>query len=170
MNIVDSHDTSRILTDLGGNKQALELVVLYQMTWPGAPTIYYGDEAGLQGNTDPDDRRTFPWSHQDTSLEAYYSKAIHLRLRYSALSQGSVVPLLALSKQRVVAYLRQQGKQKIVVVLNDSKASQTVTVPVPQIANGTRLSDLFTGRRTSVVARNGAIKVSVPELGGLVLG
>jgi glycosidase len=170
MNIVDSHDTARILTDLGGKRQSLEPVVLYQMTWPGAPTIYYGDEAGLQGYTDPDDRRTFPWDHQDTSLEAYYSRAIHLRLRYGALSEGSVVPLLALDKQRVIAYLRQRGKQKIVVVLNDSNASQTITIQVPQIANGTRLSDLLSGSRDVTSVRNGALKVTVPKLGGRVLG
>lgn len=170
MNIVDSHDTTRILTDLAGNTRALELVALCQMTWPGAPTVYYGDEAGLRGYSDPDDRRTFPWSHQNTSLEAYYARAIHLRLSHSALSQGSVVPLLALNTARVVAYLRERGTRKILVVLNDSNGSQTVTIRLPQFANGTRLRDLLGGSHGALSVRNGALRVVVPKLSGRVLG
>lgn len=172
LNIVDSHDTTRILTDLAGNVRALELVTLYQMTWPGAPTVYYGDEAGLQGYSDPDDRRTFPWSHQNTSLEVFYRRAIHLRQRYSALSSGAVVPLLALNKQRVVAYLRQAvtGSQRLVVVLNDSRSSQTVKLRVPMVANGKLLSNLLTGSSPAVVVRNGTLTVTVPQLSGEVLG
>ena len=50
--------------------------VLIQMTWPGAPTIYYGDEAGLCGFTDPDNRRTYPWGREDQELIAYHKAAI----------------------------------------------------------------------------------------------
>ena len=170
MNIVDSHDTMRILTSLSGNKRALELVALYQMTWPGAPTVYYADEAGLQGYTDPDDRRTFPWGSEDASLEAYYARAIHMRLEYPALSGGSVTPLLSLNKERVVAYLRQQGKQKIVVVLNDSGKTRTVEVPVTQLANGTKLRDLFSGSASSITVRHGMLRVALSSLSGVVLG
>jgi hypothetical protein len=80
-----------------------------------------------------------------------------------------VVPLVALDKQRVVAYLRQEGKQGIVVVLNDSTASQTVTIPTPQLANGSHLTDLLSGGRELTV-RKGALRVTVPKLSGRVLG
>ncbi|MCL4516481.1 MAG: alpha amylase N-terminal ig-like domain-containing protein [Firmicutes bacterium] len=61
MNLVDSHDTARILRQLHEDKALLKLVAIFQMTYPGAPTIYYGDEAGITGGSDPDSRRTFPW-------------------------------------------------------------------------------------------------------------
>ena len=59
-NLIDSHDTVRALTDAGGDKNTLRLMALLQFTTPGAPTIYYGDEAGMTGGKDPDDRRTYP--------------------------------------------------------------------------------------------------------------
>src|SRR5579859_627806 len=71
MNLVDSHDKERTLYDLQGNKQELRQVATLQMTWLGAPTIYYGDEVGLTGATDPDDRRTFPWGAEDTGLQSF---------------------------------------------------------------------------------------------------
>ncbi|HEV3309561.1 MAG TPA: glycoside hydrolase family 13 protein [Chloroflexota bacterium] len=167
MNLVDSHDTIRVIASLRNNKQALRLVALYQMTWLGAPTIYYGDETALYGLNDPDNRRTFPWDHQDKALEAYYSKIIHMRLKYDALMLGSVSPLFTSDHQRVVAYLRQWGKQKIVVAINDSNKSQTVMIPVAQIANGTHLSDVLNGGTATV--SKGALHMTMPAMSGRVL-
>jgi glycosidase len=167
-NIVDSHDVTRILFDLNGNKQALKLVALYQMTWLGAPTIYYGDEAGVTGASDPDDRRTFPWGREDKSLQSFYSIAIHIRMKYPALTAGSVLPLTVVDTRRVVSYLRRSGKQNIVVALNDSGSTQTLDISVPQLKNGVRLTDVLNGGPAFTV-KNGKIHVSLPKLSGRIL-
>ena len=108
MNELDNHDHSRFLTrtnhrvgrlhDLGTeaasegvDKEVLKQAVLLQMIWPGMPTIYYGDEAGLAGFTDPDDRRPFPWGKEDRELQKYYKKMIALRRKYPVLRTGSLV-------------------------------------------------------------------------------
>ncbi|MCL2456750.1 MAG: glycoside hydrolase family 13 protein, partial [Defluviitaleaceae bacterium] len=106
MNQLSNHDHSRFLTRTNGhtgrlhtvgaraaerdlNKNILMEAVVFQMTWPGAPTIYYGDEAGLAGWTDPDNRRVFPWGNEDETLLELHKKMIALRKEYSALRGGS---------------------------------------------------------------------------------
>jgi cyclomaltodextrinase / maltogenic alpha-amylase / neopullulanase len=70
LNLLDSHDTPRVLSVLGGDRDAVELAVLLQATLPGAPCVYYGGEVGLAGGMDPDSRRAMPWdeSHWDHEL------------------------------------------------------------------------------------------------------
>jgi len=165
LNLIDSHDTARILNDLDFNKQALKLVAFYQMTWLGAPTIFYGDETGVTGADNNLGRATFPWSNQDTSLENYYSGIIAMRHAYPALYEGSVLPLLTSDSKRTVVYLRQQGKQEIVVGLNDSNGSQTVTVPV-SMANGTVLTGINPGNSAKLTVAGGSLKITIPALTG----
>ena len=110
MNELSNHDHSRFLTrtnrivgrtEKAGPEAALEGVkmevmrqaVLLQMTWTGAPTIYYGDEAGLGGFTDPDNRRTYPWGREDHSLILYHRILTGLRGTSRALRRGSVLRL-----------------------------------------------------------------------------
>jgi len=169
MNLVDSHDTIRILTALQGDQQALRLVAMYQMTWLGAPTILYGDETGIQGADANVARATFPWSHQNTSLENYYAALIHMRLGHAALTSGSVEPLFASDSKGVVAYLRQQGKQQVVAILNDSGKAQAVSIPVPQIANGTALTSISPGKSVKTTVENGMVKLTLPGVSGVAL-
>ncbi|HZT96779.1 MAG TPA: glycoside hydrolase family 13 protein, partial [Chloroflexota bacterium] len=169
MNIVDSHDVDRILYDLGGNKRALRLVALFQMTWLGAPTVYYGDEAGLTGATDPDDRRTFPWSHQDTSLEGFYRKIIHIRLASNALTEGLVRPLLTNVAHRVVAYERLSGARHAIVLINDGSKADTVTVGTIGVKTGTVLHDVLNGNHAYTVGKGSKIAVRLNAMSGAVL-
>jgi glycosidase len=168
MNLVDSHDTERILTDLVGDRNELKLVAGFQLTWLGAPTIYYGDEAGLTGATDPDDRRTFPWDHQDTDLEAYYRKLIAIRRANPALRDGGVFPLLVDNTHRVVAFLRSDQKQHAVVVLNDGGASRTINLQVPGVASATSLTDALSGKAYVVSAGKLSIQAQAHTLSILV--
>jgi glycosidase len=167
MNLVDSHDTERILTDLLGDKRELKLVAGLQMTWLGAPTIYYGDEAGQTGGTDPDDRRTFPWDHQDTDLEAYYRKLIGIRNANPALQDGGALPLLVDNAHRVVAFLRSDQKQRVVVILNDGRSARTVKLKVPGIPGGASLTDALAGKVYRAPA--GALSIQLPAHGMAIL-
>jgi cyclomaltodextrinase / maltogenic alpha-amylase / neopullulanase len=169
MNLIDSHDTERILNDLNFNKQALRLVALYQMTWLGAPTVFYGDETGITGADNNVGRATFPWSHQDTSLEAYYTRLIHMRLLHPALTAGTVTPLLSTNNQRLVAYLRESGSEKVIVLLNDSGNTETADIPVPQLQNGTVLAGISPGSDGKVTVAKGKAHVTLGKLSGEVL-
>ena len=105
MNELDNHDHSRFLTrtnhrvgrlensgtraaEDGIDKAVMREAVVIQMTWPGAPTLYYGDEAGLCGFTDPDNRRTYPWGREDQEMLRFYREIIKVHNRYPALRTG----------------------------------------------------------------------------------
>ena len=109
MNELSNHDHSRFLTrtnrtvgrlqtlgsvaaNEGVDKRVLGEAVVVQMTWPGAPTIYYGDEAGLAGWTDPDCRRTYPWGAEDESLVELHRELAHIRTEHPCLRDGSFAP------------------------------------------------------------------------------
>ncbi|MCL4505585.1 MAG: glycoside hydrolase family 13 protein, partial [Chloroflexi bacterium] len=107
MNLLDSHDTARYLSIAKGDVSALKLATLWQMTYPGAPCIYYGDEIGLLGGKDPDSRRTFPWDTPEQwnrNLLQYTKDCIALRHKYAALRRGDFRFIYA--EGNAVAYLR----------------------------------------------------------------
>ena len=145
MNKLSNHDHSRFLTRTNqtvgrlatmGAEAASEGIrygvfreaVMVQMTWPGAPTIYYGDEVGLCGWTDPDNRRTYPWGHEDLELLEFHRYLCGMHKRLPVLKRGSVKPLLA--GRHFLAYGRMDGKYKAVVVLNNRDTERDVEVPV----------------------------------------
>lgn len=108
MNELSNHDHSRFLTrtnrkvgrtaylgpeaaNEGVDKSIMRLAVMIQMTWPGAPTIYYGDEAGLCGWTDPDNRRAYPWGREDQDLIDFHKEIIRVHKDYQAMKTGSIL-------------------------------------------------------------------------------
>ena len=145
MNQLSNHDHSRFLTrtnrtvgrtDSVGPKGAEENIslpvlreaVLIQMTWPGAPTIYYADEAGQVGWTDPDSRRTYPWGHEDGELIEYHRKLAELRNEIPVLKTGSLKKLFA--DTGIISYARFDGEQCAVIVCNHSEETSEVTLRV----------------------------------------
>lgn len=147
MNELSNHDHSRFLTrtnhrvgrvqELGAeaanenvNVAVMREAVVMQMTWPGAPTVYYGDEAGVCGFTDPDNRRTYPWGHEDQELIAFHREMIRIHKQYPVFREGSVQMLEW--RENVLAYARTDQNQRIVVIINNSDALEEVTVPVWQ--------------------------------------
>ena len=147
MNELSNHDHSRFLTrtnhrvgrvqELGAeaanenvNVAVMREAVVMQMTWPGAPTVYYGDEAGVCGFTDPDNRRTYPWGHEDQELIAFHREMIRIHKRYPVFKEDSVQMLEW--RENVLAYARTDQNQRIVVIINNSDALEEVTVPVWQ--------------------------------------
>lgn len=104
--------------------------VAVQMTWVGAPTVYYGDEAGVCGFTDPDSRRTYPWGQENRELVEFHKEMIRIHKREKPLRTGSL-KMLSWSSN-VLAYARFQEGEQIIVVLNNSKELKEVTIPVWQ--------------------------------------
>ena len=99
-----------------------------QMTWVGAPTIYYGDEAGVCGFTDPDNRRTYPWGKEDKDLIRFYKEMIAIHKKYPVLIDGSLLELY--HDYNLLAYGRFNIKEQIVVVLNNRNEKVHVEIPV----------------------------------------
>ncbi len=123
LNLLDSHDMPRALWIVGEDKSALRLCVLFQMTMPGAPCIYYGDEIGLSSAGDPHCRAAFPWNEPDswdTALLAHYRRAAALRHRYTALRTGDFEPLYAMHD--VYAFRRRHADQELVVIFNAGRS------------------------------------------------
>ena len=102
--------------------------VIIQTTWPGAPTIYYGDEAGVCGWTDPDNRRTYPWGSEDQELIAFHKAAIAMHKSQEVLKTGSYKPLVG--EYNLIAYGRFNQKDAVVVIVNNSEDERRVRVPV----------------------------------------
>jgi len=130
MNMLGSHDTPRIMTLAGGDETAVSLMFLCQMSVPGAPNIYYGDEIGLPGRRDPDCRRAFPW-HDETSwnrrLLAKVQALTRLRRELPALRRGDFTVLYA--GQKIIVYQRRYGEQTAVIALNAATEDQSFSAP-----------------------------------------
>ena len=135
MNELSNHDHSRFLTrtnrmigrtttlgpDAAGagiNKGIFREAVTIQMSWPGAPTVYYADEAGQVGWTDPDNRRTYPWGHEDQSLIDLHRDLIRLRKELPVLRTGSLKPLLA--EYGRIAYTRFDQDSRCIIAVNNT--------------------------------------------------
>ena len=89
-NPLDSHDTVRFLTYCGGNEESHRLAVALQMTFPGCPAVYYGDEVGMDGGNDPDCRKAMDWERAESKAGPYewYRRLIALRKSSKALTRG----------------------------------------------------------------------------------
>ena len=164
MNELSNHDHSRFLTRTNGkvgrvaelgsnaasegvNRAVFMAAVTVQMTWVGAPTVYYGDEAGVCGFTDPDNRRTYPWGHEDRELLKMHREAIRIHRSYPALRTGSL-RILHL-EQDVLAFGRFDDKDVMVTVVNRSNVEKWVELPVWLLGlpdNSPMVSLLFTGQ------------------------
>jgi neopullulanase len=155
LNLLDSHDMARFLTLVGEDRDALRLATLFQMTFPGAPCLYYGDEIGMEGHHDPDCRRTFPWdeSRWDHELLDWFRRAIALRKAHPVLRRGGCRRLLADDGSAIYAYVREGEGEKLVVVLNNGASSYDLAIPVAGLyEDGTPLHDLWGGGQARVTA------------------
>ncbi|CEO16110.1 glycoside hydrolase family 13 protein [Paraclostridium sordellii] len=127
LNLLGTHDTRRILTELNEEKELLKLAVFIQMTFEGVPYVYYGDEAGLTGETDPDNRRTYPWENEDKDILNFYKKIIKERKNNKLLSSGET-KFLKLSNQNILGYIRYIKTDKILVLINRSNIKEKIDI------------------------------------------
>ncbi len=145
MNQLSNHDHSRFLTRTshrtgraadydydaaseGIDPAVMREAVVLQMTWPGAPTLYYGDEAGLTGFTDPDNRRTYPWGKEDRRMLAFHKSAIAMHKEHPVLRTGSIKFLGG--GHQYLAYARFNEQEQIVCLFQNGSEERTITVPV----------------------------------------
>ena len=193
MNQLSNHDHSRFLTRTNhkvgrvetlGSEAAEEgiclavmrMAIVIQMTWPGAPTLYYGDEAGVCGFTDPDSRRTYPWGSENQELIEFYRETIRIHKNNQVLKRGSVVFLTI--EPGVLAYGRFWGEEQIIVVVNQSDRLQEVTVPVwrAEVEEGVHMARLlytyadgYTGEFEEYKVQHGEISMMMGKHSAIVL-
>ena len=195
MNELDNHDHSRFLTrtnhrvgrvaNVGPyaaaentNKAVLREAVVIQMTWPGAPTLYYGDEAGQVGFTDPDNRRTYPWGQEDQELIRFYKEMIAVHRRFPVLAMGSLKFLY--HDYNVLSYGRFNQEEQVIVVINNRNERVHVEIPVwltginrSSVAKLTQVfaTDAvgFSSEEKEIEAPAGILEMDLLPLSGVVL-
>ena len=184
MNTLGTHDTMRILTLLGEKseqrgqsrdwraharlndhdrahgKARLALGAMVLFAFPGAPTVYYGDEAGMEGFEDPFNRRTFPWGHEDQELVRLFTALGAARKTRKALRRGDIEYVEAAG--RVLAFTRSLDGETVLCAVNAGQEPQTVTLPW----EGTAV-DLLGGQ--AVEAEEGVLTLELPPLTGRLL-
>ena len=190
MNLVDSHDTTRLLSYLDGidddrnqkevdkafplyettseeAKQKQYLVALMQFTYAGAPTIYYGDELGMVGADDPDDRRAMIWGEGNESLVKWYAKLATIRNNYTALRTGSVEPVKGTGDE-ILSYVRRDNSDTMLVAMNNSATAKDAVFDLNDLKlDATALTDVISGTNYTVVA--GKVTISIPAYNGVIL-
>ena len=193
MNELSNHDHSRFLTrtnhmvgrayQLGAraaseyvNEAVMREAVVIQMTWVGAPTVYYGDEAGVCGFTDPDNRRTYPWGGENKELLNFHKKMIHIHKSYRTLRIGSIKMLAW--RENILAYARFMDREQIVVIINNNSELEEVSVPVweGEVPMNCRMEKLiysyangYTTEYEEYIVKDGTVVANMGAFSALVL-
>jgi len=185
LNLMDSHDTQRVISALDGYKKSqkavakdpseealakMKMIPLFQMTYPGAPCIYYGDEAGMPGADDPDNRRGMIWGKGNEELVKWYAELANIRNAYPVLRTGDIVPVNVLSSSDdIMAYLRNDNNNHALVAINrkteDIKGLQLDASTIP---NGTELTNALNPTEKYTVV-DGKVTVNIPKQLGIIL-
>jgi len=193
MNQLSNHDHSRFLTrtnqrvgrigtagveaaDTGINKAVMRMAVAMQMTWTGAPTIYYGDEAGQTGFTDPDSRRTYPWGKEDLELIDFHKEMIKIHKEYEEFKVGSLKKIL--SENKLIGYSRFTRLNAGFVLVNRDDVERTATFSAWEsvMVDGNVFErimltdkDGFSTEHEIIENNGGKISVTLPPLSVMVI-
>ncbi len=193
MNELSNHDHSRFLTRTnhkvgrvehlganaaseGVNPAVMREAVVIQMTWPGAPTIYYGDEAGVCGFTDPDNRRTYPWGREDKELLQFHRDMIRIHKENPAFRTGSVKFLNG--EENLLCYGRFNRQQSFVVIINNDDKSRKIdlsvwAVGVPRYGKLKQVmftnEDGYSTNPVEYTLNNGRLDITLPRTSAVVL-
>lgn len=193
MNELSNHDHSRFLTrtnhkvgrtntlgpeaaNEGVNKAVMREAVVMQMTWPGAPTIYYGDEAGVCGFTDPDNRRTYPWGHEDQQMIDLHKHLIRIHKENPEIRDGSLRGIF--EDYNVLVYARFNTEEQTLVCVNNNPQPVTRQIKVWEVGipKETVLIQIFSTdeqgfstEQTEIPVITGKMEVTIPATGTLIL-
>ena len=195
MNELSNHDHSRFLTrtnhrvgrlsyagaeaaSAGINPAIMREAVVIQMTWPGAPTVYYGDEAGVCGFTDPDNRRTYPWGKEDQEMLDFHKRMICIHKAYPILAKGSLEFLW--NDHQGLSYGRFSDSEQIIVILNNQDQERDIRVTAWKTGVSRKEATAFqrlmlssgegyTEMPEEYIADAGILQVKMPAYGAMVL-
>ncbi len=192
MNELSNHDHSRFLTrtnrmvgrtafagpmaaGMGINPAVMRQAVLFQMTWEGAPTVYYGDEAGVCGWTDPDNRRTYPWGNEDKDMIRFHKEMIRIRRDYEVFRTGSLIyminepNLIGFGRfnehERAFTILQVEGEERDIQVMVWRLGMKDGETMVQMMQTG---QDGFAPEARMQIVRDGVITVHLKPNGGVV--
>lgn len=192
MNELSNHDHSRFLTrtnkkvgrtafagpraaDMGVNTAVMRQAVVMQMTWVGAPTLYYGDEAGVCGWTDPDNRRSYPWGREDNELIRFHKEMIRIHRDYQVFKTGSMLYLH--SENGLIVYGRFQGEEKAVIVVQTGGTQREIQVDVWRLGlkDGEKIASMMTTDQQGfsmearvLTVKDGKVSIPVGENGAVL--
>lgn len=193
MNELSNHDHSRFLTRTNHfvgrtnshgpeaannnvNKAVLREAVVIQMTWPGAPTVYYGDEAGVTGFTDPDNRRTYPWGREDKELIRFHKDMIAIHKKNREFLTGSLKYMEG--EHNVIGYGRFNKEEQSAILINNNDYEITKELSVwylgtPKTGTMKRLIlttwEGYTTEEAEYPIVSGRVKVTMPPTSAIVL-
>lgn len=164
-NLLDSHDTPRLLTLCEGNKDKMKLASVFLFTYTGTPCIFYGSEIGLDGGQDPACRKCMQWdpSLQDRDLFTFFQKIISLRKQLPSLRTGSFKFLMAEESGTKLVYERRLGDETVLVLLNNDSTSQTFELPLEQTGWLNIINDM------TITEKNNTLLVNLPAYGYAIL-
>lgn len=192
MNELSNHDHSRFLTrtnkkvgrtafagpraaDMGVNTAVMRQAVVMQMTWVGAPTLYYGDEAGVCGWTDPDNRRSYPWGREDNELIRFHKEMIRIHRDYQVFKTGSMLYLHG--ENGLIVYGRFQGEEKAVIVVQTGGTQREIQVDVWRLGlkDGEKIASMmvtdqqgFSMEARVLTVKDGKVSIPVGENGAVL--
>lgn len=192
MNELSNHDHSRFLTrtnktvgrtafagpraaDMGVNTAVMRQAVVMQMTWIGAPTLYYGDEAGVCGWTDPDNRRSYPWGREDRELIRFHKEMIRIHRDYQVFKTGSMLYLHG--ENGLIVYGRFQGEEKAVIVVQTGGTQREIEVDVWRLGlkDGEKIASMmstdqqgFSMAAQVLTVEDGKVSIPVGENGAVL--
>ncbi|MFN2484329.1 MAG: glycoside hydrolase family 13 protein [Candidatus Limnocylindria bacterium] len=171
LNLIGSHDLPRFLSMAGGDRTSLMLATLLQMTLPGAPCVYYGDEIGMLGRADPDCRRAFPWdqSRWDLELRAFVRSAIAVRHANPVLRSLGYRTLFG--EGQTLAYLRNDAGAAILVAINAGDVPCPLAIRAPELQGRSVAPLLSTSSGVQVPGTDsdGGFAITVPPRAGVAL-
>ncbi|MBR2257551.1 MAG: glycoside hydrolase family 13 protein [Blautia sp.] len=195
MNELSNHDHSRFLTRTNHyvgrisyagaeaasdnvNPAVMREAVMIQMTWPGSPTLYYGDEAGVCGFTDPDNRRTYPWGHEDQRMLAFHRDMIAIHNRYDFLRTGSLKILW--NDYQGLCFGRFSHWERMIVIINNQQMEREVEIEawktgISRLAPSTLTRVMlswyggYTTQTEEYEAQGGILRLNVPGYGAMAL-
>jgi glycosidase len=169
LNLLASHDTARLISIAGGDRASVELATLLLLTFPGAPSIYYGDEVGLPGRLDPDSRRGFPIeAHWERDVLDYHRQLIALRHAHPALRTGSYQVLSA--QGAAYAFTRTLGTEELLVAVNAGTAPTKIDLAASQF--NSEPNQLLYGNASAEWKGEGesrCLQLSLPARNGCIL-
>lgn len=160
---------------MGVNTAVMRQAVVMQMTWVGAPTLYYGDEAGVCGWTDPDNRRSYPWGREDNELIRFHKEMIRIHRDYQVFKTGSMLYLH--SENGLIVYGRFQGEEKAVIAVQTGGTQREIQVDVWRLGlkDGEKIASMmatdqqgFSMEARVLTVKDGKVSIPVGENGAVL--